>query len=140
MLVSQDGEVTVTNDGATIMKNMDVQHQVAKLMVELSQSQDEEVGDGTTGVVVLAGAMLEKAQELLDKGIHPVKVADGFEQACKIAVDHLSEIGYQIDFSEDNIEPLIEVALTTLSSKIVNQQISPLSVNIDLSVRWLKLP
>lgn len=60
MLVSQDGEVTVTNDGATIMKNMDVQHQVAKLMVELSQSQDEEVGDGTTGVVVLAGAMLEK--------------------------------------------------------------------------------
>ena len=58
MLVSQDGEVTVTNDGATIMKNMDVQHQVAKLMVELSQSQDEEVGDGTTGVVVLAGAML----------------------------------------------------------------------------------
>lgn len=61
MLVSQDGEVTVTNDGATIMKNMDVQHQVAKLMVELSQSQDEEVGDGTTGVVVLAGAMLEKA-------------------------------------------------------------------------------
>ena len=60
MLVSQDGEVTVTNDGATIMKNMDVQHQVAKLMVELSQSQDEEVGDGTTSVVVLAGAMLEK--------------------------------------------------------------------------------
>ena len=60
MLVSQDGEVTVTNDGATIMKSMDVQHQVAKLMVELSQSQDEEVGDGTTGVVVLAGAMLEK--------------------------------------------------------------------------------
>ena len=131
MLVSQDGEVTVTNDGATIMKSMDVQHQVAKLMVELSQSQDEEVGDGTTGVVVLAGAMLEKviilsthnnqAQELLDKGIHPVKVADGFEQACKIAVDHLAEIGYQIDFSEDNIEPLIEVAQTTLSSKIVNQ-------------------
>lgn len=60
MLVSQDGEVTVTNDGATIMKNMDVEHQVAKLMVELSQSQDDEVGDGTTGVVVLAGAMLEK--------------------------------------------------------------------------------
>lgn len=60
MLVSQDGEVTITNDGATIMKNMEVEHQVAKLMVELSQSQDDEVGDGTTGVVVLAGAMLEK--------------------------------------------------------------------------------
>ena len=138
MLVSQDGEVTVTNDGATIMKNMDVQHQVAKLMVELSQSQDEEVGDGTTGVVVLAGAMLEKAQELLDKGIHPVKVADGFEQACKIAVDHLSEIGYQIDFSEDNIEPLIEVAQTTLSSKIVNQYTFLLPIILDSSVRWQK--
>lgn len=138
MLVSQDGEVTVTNDGATIMKNMDVQHQVAKLMVELSQSQDEEVGDGTTGVVVLAGAMLEKAQELLDKGIHPVKVADGFEQACKIAVDHLSEIGYQIDFSEDNIEPLIEVAQTTLSSKIVNQYSFLLPIILDSSVRWQK--
>ena len=131
MLVSQDGEVTVTNDGATIMKNMDVEHQVAKLMVELSQSQDDEVGDGTTGVVVLAGAMLEKvhfggwphpqAQVLLDKGIHPVKVADGFEQACKIAVDHLSEIATTIEFTEENIEPLVEVALTTLSSKIVNK-------------------
>lgn len=131
MLVSQDGEVTVTNDGATIMKNMDVEHQVAKLMVELSQSQDDEVGDGTTGVVVLAGAMLEKvlflqnddlqAQDLLDKGIHPVKVADGYEQACKVAVDYLSEIATTIDFTEDNIEPLIEVALTTLSSKIVNK-------------------
>lgn len=62
MLVSQDGEVTITNDGATIMKNMQVEHQVAKLMVELSQSQDDEVGDGTTGVVVLAGAMLEKVR------------------------------------------------------------------------------
>ena len=60
MLVSQDGDVTVTNDGATIMKNMDVEHPAAKLMVQLSQRQDDEVGDGTTGVVVLAGAMLEK--------------------------------------------------------------------------------
>ena len=61
MLVSQDGEVTVTNDGATIMKNMDVQHQVAKLMVELSQSQDEEVGDGTTSVVIFAAELLKVA-------------------------------------------------------------------------------
>ena len=70
MLVSQDGEVTITNDGATIMKNMQVEHQVAKLMVELSQSQDDEVGDGTTGVVVLAGAMLEKVclERLFDVG------------------------------------------------------------------------
>lgn len=62
-----------------------------------------------------------QAQVLLDKGIHPVKVADGFEQACKVAVEYLSEIATTIDFSDDNIEPLVEVALTTLSSKIVNK-------------------
>lgn len=68
MMVSADGDVTVTNDGATILKMMDVEHQIAKLMVELSQSQDDEIGDGTTGVVVLAGALLEQAEGLLDKG------------------------------------------------------------------------
>lgn len=68
MMVSSDGDVTVTNDGATILKMMDVDHQIAKLMVELSQSQDDEIGDGTTGVVVLAGALLEQAETLLDKG------------------------------------------------------------------------
>lgn len=62
-----------------------------------------------------------QAQVLLDKGIHPVKVADGFEQACKVAVEYLSDIATTIDFSDDNIEPLVEVALTTLSSKIVNK-------------------
>jgi T-complex protein 1 subunit epsilon len=68
IMVNSDGEVTVTNDGATILKMMDVRHQVAKLLVELSQSQDDEVGDGTTSVVVLAGALLEQAEALLDKG------------------------------------------------------------------------
>ena len=69
LLVSPDQEVTVTNDGATILEKMEVQHPVAKLMVELSQSHDNEVGDGTTGIVVLAGALLEQAEKLLDKGI-----------------------------------------------------------------------
>ena len=69
MLVSPDGDVTITNDGATILQQLQVDHQVAKLMVELSQSQDEEIGDGTTGVVVLAGALLEQAELLLKKGI-----------------------------------------------------------------------
>lgn len=64
-----------------------------------------------------------KAQNLLDKGIHPVKIADGFEQACKIAVEYLSKIASSIEFSQDNIEPLVEVALTTLSSKIVNKSV-----------------
>ncbi len=99
ILVSPDGEVTVTNDGATIVQQMDVENQIAKLMVELSKSQDDEIGDGTTGVVVLAGSLLEQAEALLEKGIHARKIADGFERACKIACGHLDEIADVIEFS-----------------------------------------
>lgn len=120
MLVSPHGDVTISNDGATIMKKMNVEHQIAKLMVELSQSQDDEIGDGTTGVVVLAGALLHQASKLLDKGLHPVRIADGFERAAKVSVDHLDNIADTVIFSEDNVQPLVETAMTTLSSKIVN--------------------
>jgi T-complex protein 1 subunit epsilon len=71
---------------------MDIQHPTAKLLVELSKSQDNEIGDGTTGVVVLAGALLEQAQILINKGLHPLKIADGFEKACDIALKRLEEI------------------------------------------------
>src|SRR5947207_13032067 len=70
ILISPDGDITVTNDGATILGQMEIGNHVAKLLVELSKSQDAEIGDGTTGVVVLAGALLEHAEELIDKGIH----------------------------------------------------------------------
>jgi len=86
MLVSPDQDVIVTNDGATILEKMEVQHPVAKLLVELSKSQDDEIGDGTTSVVVFAGALLEQAMLLIDKGLHPLAIADGFEKACDIAV------------------------------------------------------
>jgi T-complex protein 1 subunit epsilon len=92
MIVSGDQDVTVTNDGATILSKMDVDHQVAKLLVELSQSQDDEIGDGTTGVVVLAGALLEEAEKLLSKGIHPIRIARGYERAADIAVHHLDAV------------------------------------------------
>jgi len=92
MLVSPDGDVIVTNDGATILEKMEIHHQTAKLLAELSASQDNEIGDGTTGVVVLAGAILEQAQKLLEKGIHPLKIADGFERACDIATKRIDEI------------------------------------------------
>ena len=85
MLVSQDGDVTVTNDGATIVENMNIEHPIAKLLVELSKAQDDESGDGTTGVVVLAGALLEQSQKLLDKGIHPLKIIECFDKACEYA-------------------------------------------------------
>lgn len=135
MMVSSDGEVTITNDGATIMKNMDVEHHVAKLMVELSQSQDDEIGDGTTGVVVLAGALLEQAEALLDKGIHPTKIADGYEMACKKALEILETIAEQ--FPIDEKEELIQCAMTSLGSKIVNKclrQLAEIAVDAVLSV------
>jgi T-complex protein 1 subunit epsilon len=121
MLVSPDGDVIVTNDGATILEKMEVQHQTARLLVELSKSQDNEIGDGTTGVVVLAGALLEQAQKLLDKGIHPLKIADGFERACDIATKRIESIQEEIDIQKNNNEFLKKCATTSLGSKVVSK-------------------
>ncbi|KAL6726050.1 hypothetical protein Aduo_008061 [Ancylostoma duodenale] len=139
MLVSPDGEVTITNDGATIMEKMDVQHHVAKLMVELSKSQDAEIGDGTTGVVVLAGALLEEAERLLDRGIHPIKIADGFDLACKKALQTLDSIADKFPVADR--ERLVETAQTSLGSKIVNRcirQFAEIAVDAVLSVADLQ--
>merc|ERR1719453_2133181 len=85
ILQSGDGDITITNDGATILEQMEVQHQIGKLLVELSKSQDYEIGDGTTGVVVMAGSLLEQAETLLEKGIHPIRISEGYDRASKIA-------------------------------------------------------
>lgn len=141
MMVSPDGEVTVTNDGATILKMMEVDHEIGKLLVQLSQSQDDEIGDGTTGVVVLAGALLEQAGALLDRGIHPIRIADGFELACHVAVKHLDKIAELFPVSAENTEPLIKVAKTTLGSKIINKchrQMAEIAVNAVLAVADLE--
>lgn len=137
MMVSPDGEVSVSNDGATILDRIQVEHQVAKLLVELSRSQDDEIGDGTTGVVVLAGGLLQQAESLLDKGIHPVRIAQGFERACDIALKHLDSISDTIPVSKDDTKVLHECAKTTLSSKIVNRfhdQMASIAVDAVLSV------
>ena len=118
LMVSPDGEVTVTNDGATILKMMDVENQIAKLMVELAKSQDDEIGDGTTGVVVLAGALMEQAEALLDKGIHPIRIADGYEMAAKVACQNLDRIAESYPLDLNNLEPLVQTAMTTLGSKM----------------------
>merc|ERR1712137_1441889 len=137
LMVSPDNDLTITNDGATILKMMDVEHQVAKLMVQLSQSQDDEIGDGTTGVVVLCGALLEQAEALIDKGIHPIRIADGFELAAKCAVDHLDSVADTFEINPENPENLIEMAMTTLGSKIINKchrQMAEIAVNAVLAV------
>ncbi len=118
MLVSPDGDVTISNDGATIMEQMHVENEVAKLMVQLSKSQDDEIGDGTTGVVVLAGSLLEQAESLIDRGIHPIRIAAGFDAACNIAIEHMKTITDKVEWTSDNIEPLIKTAMTSLGSKM----------------------
>ncbi|KAL6077575.1 T-complex protein 1 subunit epsilon [Balamuthia mandrillaris] len=121
LLISPDGDVTITNDGATILSEMHVENQIAKLLVQLSKSQDEEIGDGTTGVVVLAGALLEQAEALIERGLHPIRIADGYELACDRAVQHLKTISETIEWSAENVEPLVKTAMTSLGSKIVNR-------------------
>lgn len=118
ILISPDGDITVTNDGATILSQMEISNHVAKLLVELSKSQDDEIGDGTTGVVVLAGALLEQAADLIDKGIHPIRIADGYDQACEVAVDELDKISDKIEFDKDDRTNLFKVAKTSLGSKM----------------------
>ncbi|KRX65310.1 T-complex protein 1 subunit epsilon, partial [Trichinella sp. T6] len=137
ILVSPDGDLTATNDGATILEKMDVGHPIAKLMVELSKSQDEETGDGTTGVVVLSGALLQQAEFLLERGIHPVKIADGFDQASQIVCRHLDSISEKYPAVSDNKELLIQTAMTTLNSKIASRcvrQLAEIAVDAVLSV------
>lgn len=137
MLVSSDGDVTISNDGATILQKMEVEHQIAKLLVDLSQSQDNEIGDGTTGVVVLAGALLEQAEKLLDRGIHPVIISEGFERAAEVAIAHLGSIADTVQFSKENTTPLVDTAMTTLSSKIINihkRKMAQIAVDAVLSV------
>lgn len=141
MLVSADQDVTVTNDGATILEKMEVEHQIGKLLVELSVSQDNEIGDGTTGVVVLAGALLEEAEKLLEKGIHPIRVARGYEKAAELAAEHLETISDTIEWSPDNLQPLLDTAQTTLGSKIINRfqkQMAKIAVDAVVAVADLE--
>ena len=143
IMVSPDGDITITNDGATILDEMFVENQIAKLLVQLSKSQDHQVGDGTTGVVVLAGALLDQAERLLDRGIHPMRISDGFDFACDVAVKHLETISETIDFDleKKDLEYLIQTAMTTLGSKIVNRSLRHLAticVNAVLAVADLE--
>ncbi len=117
MLVDSFGDVTITNDGATILKEIDVQHPAAKMMVEVAKAQDNEVGDGTTTAVVLAGELLKKAEELLDQNIHPTVIVEGYRKAARKALEIIDEIALQVD--PKDTETLKKIAMTALNSKAV---------------------
>jgi thermosome len=120
MLVDPIGDVTITNDGATILKEIEVQHPAAKMMVEVTKSVDNEVGDGTTSVAVLAGSLLEKAEDLINKNVHATVIVDGYRRASEKAVKLLREISTEID--PQDREDLARIARTTMASKMVSGQ------------------
>ncbi|MEX0763557.1 MAG: thermosome subunit beta [Nitrosopumilaceae archaeon] len=125
MLVDSLGDVTITNDGATILKEIDVQHPAAKMMVEISKAVDNEVGDGTTSSVVFAGSLLAKAEELLDKDVHATVIIDGYQAAADKALSLLAELAKSVDPEEKEI--LLKIAKTSMESKLVSEDSTMLS-------------
>ena len=132
MLVDSLGDVTITNDGATILKEIDVQHPAAKMLVEISKTTDNEVGDGTTSVVVLAGALLENAELLLDQDVHPTIIVDGYRKAAKKAKEFLESIADKVSASDKNI--LTKIAKTSMQTKLVRKDSDQLAEIVVKSI------
>ncbi|TBR11650.1 MAG: thermosome subunit [Candidatus Nitrosotenuis sp.] len=135
MLVDSLGDVTITNDGATILKEIDVQHPAAKMLVEISKTTDSEVGDGTTSAVVLAGALLENAESLLTQNVHPTVIVDGYRKASRKALQYLKEIAEEVTATDKSI--LTKIARTSMQTKIVRKDsdyLADLIVKAVLSV------
>lgn len=135
MIKTKNGEIIISNDGATILKHMAVLHPAARMLVDVSAAQDVEAGDGTTSVAILTGSLLGAAEKLLNKGIHPTLISESFQRAATRSAEVLLEMSHKI--SLDDKEALIRAASTSLSSKIVSQHsslLSPLAVNSVLKV------
>ncbi|MBS3076035.1 TCP-1/cpn60 chaperonin family protein [Candidatus Pacearchaeota archaeon] len=144
MLVDSIGDITITNDGVTILEKMEIEHPAAKMMVEISKTQENEVGDGTTTAVMIAGKLLENAEKLLDLKIHPTIITKGYNLAAEKVKEYLNELSIEIDSSkEDLLKCLVMTAMTGKSAEIVKEKFSELIVkaikqieengNIDIS-------
>ena len=125
MLVDSLGDVTITNDGATILKEIDVQHPTAKMLVEIAKTTDNEVGDGTTSVVILAGSLLEHAESLLNQNVHPTIIVDGYRKAAKKAKQFLQEIADKT--SGNDRATLLKIAKTSMQTKLVRKDSSEIA-------------
>ena len=133
LLETGRGEVLITNDGATILKNLSVMHPTANLLIQTSKAQDVEAGDGTTSVVILAGAFLDKAEKLIEKGVHPTTISEGYALALKKSIEIINTIAKKINIEDDDY--LIQTVKTSLSSKIVSQNSSELA---PLAIKAIK--
>ncbi|XP_064599892.1 T-complex protein 1 subunit delta-like [Liolophura sinensis] len=135
MIQASNGDVTITNDGATILKEMQVLHPTAKMLVELSKSQDVEAGDGTTSVVILAGSLLDASTKLLQKGIHPTTISESFQKASGKCVEILEGMSTPLELTDR--ENLLKSASTSLNSKVVSQYsniLGPIAVDAVMKV------
>ncbi|MEE8132053.1 MAG: thermosome subunit beta [Nitrososphaerales archaeon] len=119
MLVDTMGDVTITNDGATLLKEIDVQHPAGKMMVEVSKAVDNQVGDGTTSSVILAGTLIDKAEELVSKNVHPTIIVDGYRKAAVKAIEVLNRIAEKVSATDK--KTLLKIANTAMLSKLVSQ-------------------
>ncbi|MEM1683153.1 MAG: thermosome subunit beta [Ignisphaera sp.] len=121
MLVDALGDVTITNDGATILDKMDVQHPAAKMLVQIAKGQDEEAGDGTKTAVIIAGELLKRAEELLDKGLHPTVIVSGYKKALDYALTIAHNIAEDVDVESSSADEILKnVAISSLTSKAVH--------------------
>ena len=125
MLVDSLGDVTITNDGATILKEIDVQHPAAKMMVEISKTVDNEVGDGTTSSVIFGGALLARAEDLLNKDVHASTIIDGYQAAADKALEIYSDLAKKIQ--PDDRASLLKIAVTSMQSKLISEDSDSLS-------------
>jgi archaeal chaperonin len=135
MLVDSTGDVTITSDGRTILDNMSIDHPAAKMMVEVAKTQDAEVGDGTTTSVIVAGELLGKAEDLINKGIHPILIVEGYSKAADKALETLERIAFSVNPTEK--EFLIKIAATSMASKLVaenKEQLAEIVVEAVLHV------
>jgi len=135
MLVDSMGDVTITNDGATILEEMQIEHPAAKMMVEIAKTQDEEVGDGTTTAVVIASELLKKAGELIEQKIHPTTIAKGYRLAKEKALESLDSVSVKIESADS----LIKIAKTSMAGKLSEQPTESLAkVAVDAVNKVMK--
>ena len=133
MLVDCLGDITITNDGVTILEEMQIEHPAAKMMVEIAKTQNEEVGDGTTTAVVLGGELLKKANDLLEQDIHPIVITKGFRLAKAKALERLEKFSSKVDINDE--KSLKQIANTAMTGKSVERSSGYLSDFAVLAVK-----
>ncbi|NTW92432.1 MAG: thermosome subunit, partial [Methanoregulaceae archaeon] len=135
MLVSGTSDVTITNDGATILQDIAVQHPGAKMVIEVARAQDEEVGDGTTTAVVLVGALMEQAEHLLVKKIHPTVIGEGYRLGMEKALEILDELAITIDpYDRDTLIKITDTAITGKSIESVKEKLDGICVDAVMTI------